>query len=88
MQPEKSLAVARAWKRERRHRAFSEGCDARLAGLPITANPYKKTCKGWRQDTLHNLWRSGYLDMNAFWCRQLPPEQRRALPAVGGDIRG
>lgn len=40
--------------------AFGEGCDARLAGLPLSANPYQSSVG-------HREWQRGWKDVNDFW---------------------
>ena len=44
-------------------RAFNLGCDARLQGLPVTANPFSST------SSLSNykLWRNGFWDVHNNW---------------------
>jgi len=65
-------------------RAFGLGGDARLAGEPVTANPFAPT------DRLHACWLKGYFDVHYHWaeenfrkgkrrqhaCRALPPIRR------------
>ena len=46
-------------------RAFNAGCDARLAGRPITDNDYpSSSVAGYR------LWREGYLHVQNNWGRE------------------
>lgn len=42
-------------------RAFNEGADARLEGLPVSANPYACNTPPYYR------WRRGYYDVQAFW---------------------
>lgn len=58
-------------------RAFNEGSDARLAGEPVTANPYTK-----REDTAYFAWRAGWRDVDHYWPRPLPS---RPLPREISD---
>lgn len=46
-------------------RAFSAGTDARLAGLPITANPHHGVADPG--GSLGRAWRAGWLDAEKFW---------------------
>lgn len=47
-----------ASERESRNAAFNQGADARLAGLPITANPFKsQTGRGDEHATWDRGWR-------------------------------
>lgn len=56
------------------NRAFSQGCDARLAGQPKSANPYSSTT----HHSLYHHWRMGWQDLNDWWgkhnrwARRLP----------------
>ena len=54
--------------------AFNRGCDARLAGLPMTLNPY------FRGGMLWQAWRRGYDHVSQFWgsCNR----HARPLPAL------
>ena len=54
--------------------AFNRGCDARLQGLPMSANPYprvhKMACQFWRQGWWHVDW---YWGAAAKWpVKELP----------------
>jgi ribosome modulation factor len=66
---------------EERHRAFNQGCDARLAGIPPAECPYRVG-----QESLANAWRQGWQDVDQHWSqdafwphKDLPPvtEARR-----------
>lgn len=48
--------------------AFNAGSDSRIAGLPITSNPY-----GVIRRTLHGTWRRGWLDADQAFNGQMPP---------------
>lgn len=48
-----------------RARLFGEGADARLAGLPLSANPY--TERGPRAVEFRKAWRAGWLHCDHFW---------------------
>jgi ribosome modulation factor len=43
-------------------RAFNRGSDARLAGLPRSANPYP------HDDPCRALWRQGWQDVATWWA--------------------
>lgn len=45
-------------------KAFNMGCDARLAGLPITANPHNVKI-------LSTYWRMGWEDVDVFWGKKV-----------------
>lgn len=61
--------------------AFSAGGDARLAGLPLSANPYTSY-----ENKLYYTWRMGWLDVSLAWGREAKwPIQ--ALPFVERAIR-
>ena len=51
-------------------RAFSEGCDSRLAGRSLISNPYL-SCR--HHIRLWEAWKSGWDDANENWPRRLPP---------------
>lgn len=46
-------------------RAFNRGCDARIAGMSLSANPYNlvERPECWLQ------WRLGYKDVDRYWGR-------------------
>ena len=44
--------------------AFGEGCEARLAGVPLSANPHPCT-RPTNQDYFY--WRLGWLDVEHHW---------------------
>jgi ribosome modulation factor len=46
-------------------RAFGRGCDARLAGLPLSACPHDPL---WERH-LAAAWRVGWLDVDAHWSQ-------------------
>lgn len=48
----------------RRARAFGRGCDARLAGLPLSACPHPG------QEFLALAWRRGWLDVDRAWATE------------------
>ena len=61
----------------RRARAFGAGSDARIAGLPLRACPY-------RDDFLGSAWRLGWWDVHRLWARDaLWPHMD--LPEVDAD---
>lgn len=45
---------------EERTIAFNQGCDARLAGLPLSMNPYRGSAR--------TNWRLGWLDVDRHWA--------------------
>lgn len=42
--------------------AFNLGCDARLAGLPLTANDYSSS-----QQDAYQSWERGWRDVDQYW---------------------
>lgn len=48
---------------EGRSRAFNEGCDARLAGHPLSANPYDFLTAEAK------TWRDGWNHVDKYWGR-------------------
>ena len=61
------------------NRAFSRGGDARLAGLPESANPYTDPA----MDAERRYWRRGYRHVHAYWgCNARPGRVIRRLPTV------
>ncbi len=44
-------------------RAFSAGSDARLAGRPLTANPYGRGS----EDNEHKGWQAGWVSVDSSW---------------------
>lgn len=63
-----------------RSRAFSLGSDARIAGQPMTANPYPVAEKAIRK-----AWQEGWWDVHHFWnaWAQWQKYPTRELPASG-----
>lgn len=57
-------------------RAFNEGCDARLAGWPMSYCPYLPT-----EISLYESWRRGWLDVQHSWGKE-SPWPVRPLPPV------
>ncbi len=55
--------------------AFSEGSDARIAGLPISKCPYA-------EGQLRRYWREGWSDVQQNYGVDSPRELRVALPPV------
>lgn len=58
--------------------AFNAGCDARLAGLPDTANPHSSVVAGYT----HFKWRQGWLDVDKHWGLLTRGRPVRPLPEV------
>jgi hypothetical protein len=54
-------------------KAFNLGSDARLAGLPLAANPYQ-------EPELHDCWWRGWQHVAKHWPRQLPPVPEESKP--------
>lgn len=48
---------------EERAAAFNQGCDARLAGLSLSDNPFQSGDYFWR------YWRQGWIDVDRNWGR-------------------
>ena len=59
-------------------RAFNRGCDARIAGFAITANPYTTGDMG-----LMRAWKSGWRDAHRSWGAEYLDAD--ALPEVRED---
>ena len=65
--------------------AFNAGCDARIAGLPESANPYYD---GRLPLPGAAAWRSGWRHVNLFWgadCRQ-PCWRLPEVPAPAVEV--
>ena len=60
---------------DRMARAFNRGCDARLAGEPLSANPYEKLGHE------HDSWAYGWRDVHHSWGR-MSRRPFRKLPPV------
>lgn len=58
-----------------RRRAFGLGGDARLAGLPVTANPF-----GSAEGRLRAAWAEGYCDVHYHWGEEALWPHRRLPP--------
>ena len=70
--------------------AFSKGCDARLAGKPLHANPYRRIV----HESAWLGWRRGWLHCSRSWAEQvrgrwtfidLPPMSRDGAKGAMGD---
>lgn len=62
-------------------KAFGDGADARLAGKPLSANPY--TANVGRVDaSLEAAWVRGWEDVAQFWGRNEHRRPVRELPPV------
>ncbi len=57
--------------------AFNRGCQSRLNGEPLSANPYNSSAAG----TAHHAWMQGWMDMHRHWGIDARHEYRR-LPKV------
>ena len=57
-------------------RAFNTGCDARLLGVPIWANPYVGVGR------LGNYWSMGWMDVHKHWGRDAGRRLVRPLPPI------
>lgn len=56
--------VAKPPEDDAQRQAFNRGCDARLAGLPPTANPFRQ---GEEEVRLFKRWEDGWWDVHRFW---------------------
>jgi hypothetical protein len=59
--------------------AFNAGSDARLAGLPLTLNPY------YWQSHMAAAWREGWHDVNGNWGHDAG-DAVRPLPRVSNEV--
>ncbi len=58
---------------------FNEGCDGRLAGLPLSSNPYN--ISSWEGQK----WEHGWLDVDRNWGREVGQFSKgsiRSLPPI------
>jgi len=62
-------------------RAFNEGCDARIAGIHWSRNPYGNNRYG---SSCASYWRRGWDDVDLYWCRKdACMRKRKPLPIIG-----
>ena len=59
--------------------AFNQGCDARLAGTPLGANPYCSSA-GHPEQSAYLAWRRGWHDVHGSWGARLKPGDPRFVP--------
>lgn len=63
--------------------AFNAGCDARLAGKPLSANPYRR-CD---ENDKNINWRMGWNHVDSWWGEDATWPYR-CLPEVCGPLAG
>lgn len=56
------IIMTRDEKKERAAKAFNEGSDARIIGIPRSFNPYKEG------SDMNSKWREGWNNVDIHWC--------------------